>query len=125
MPAVLRHVLRLCRLGVLGRFVLWGFVLSLGVAAASPLVQSQALELVCSGVGTVKMVVHTIDGLQEVGASHIDCPLCLPGGAPPQAASQRPGPVLLPIGRLVRSVEATRVALAAAPLPARGPPLRA
>lgn len=125
MPAVLRHVLRLSCLGLLGRLVLCGFVLSLGVAAASPLVRSQTLELVCSSVGAVKMVVHTADGVQDMGASHLDCPLCLPGGAPPQAASGRPGPALLPSGRLVRSVEATRVALAAAPLPARGPPLRA
>lgn len=125
MPAALRHVLCLRRFSLLGRFVLWSFVLSLGVAAASPLVRSQALELVCSSVGAVKMVVHTADGVQEIGAGHLDCPLCLPGGAPPQAASGRPGPTVRPLGRLVRSLEATRVARAAAPLPARGPPLRA
>lgn len=124
MPAVLRHLLCVRRFSLLGRVVLWGFVLSLGVAAASPLVRSQALELVCSSVGAVKMVVHTPDGVQEIGASHLDCPLCLPGGAPPQAAPGYAGPTAPPLGRLVRSVEAARVALAAAPLPARGPPFR-
>ncbi|MBB1603915.1 hypothetical protein [Variovorax sp. UMC13] len=125
MPVLLRHLLCFRRLGALGGLVLWSFVLSLGVAAASPLLQPQALELVCASTGAVKMVVHTADGVQELGAGHLDCPLCLPGGAPPHAASEALATAPLPRGRLSRSVEATRVALAAAPLPARGPPLRA
>jgi hypothetical protein len=72
-------------LGLVGRWVLLWFVLSLGVATASPIVHPQAVELVCSSAGSIKVVVHTEDGAQEMGASHIDCPLCVLTGAPPPA----------------------------------------
>ena len=67
----------------LARLVLAWFVLSLGVAVASPLVHPQAMELVCSASGVVKVVVQGDDGAQELGRAHIDCPLCIPAGAPP------------------------------------------
>eukprot|EP01035_Chromulina_nebulosa_P038277 gene38277-51697_t len=75
--ATAMHALRLPSrsLGLIGRWVLLWFVLSLGVAVASPLVHPQSMELVCSGAGPIKVVVHTEDGARELGASHMDCPL--------------------------------------------------
>jgi len=118
---VLRHPTRF--LGLAGRWVLLWFVLSLGVAVASPLVNLQAMELVCSSAGSIKVVVHTEDGTQEMGASHMDCPLCVLSGAPPPAVAAPVFDLPLPLGRVVQSIPAARLAAAtAAPLPARGPP---
>lgn len=114
--SVSRHVHRLCC------FVLLWFVASLGVAIASPVVHPRAMELVCSSAGAVKVIVHTDDGAQEMGVSHMDCPLCMLAGAPP------PTPVIsiprvLPLAHAVQPIPAARIAAAtAAPLPARGPP---
>lgn len=120
MPSLLRHIRTL---GLIGRFVLAWFVLSLGVAVASPLVHPQAMELVCSSAGAVKVIVHTDDGAQEMGASHLDCPLCVLTGAPPPAAPLAELPTVQPLGHAVQSIPAARLAAAtAAPLPARGPP---
>ena len=117
MFASLRH------LHALGRLVLLWFVLSLGTAVASPLVHPQAMELVCSSAGAVKVIVQTDDGAQELGASQMDCPLCVPAGAPPPVAAMAALPCLQPLGHAVQSIPAARIAAAtAAPLPARGPP---
>ena len=117
----LRHPTRF--LGLVGRWVLLWFVLSLGVAVASPLVNPQAMELVCSSAGSIKAVVHTEDGAQEMGASHMDCPLCVLSGAPPPAVAVPAFDLPLPLGRVVQAIPAARLAAAtAAPLPARGPP---
>lgn len=114
---VLRHAHHLCR------FVLLWFVLSLGVAVASPIVNPQAIELVCSTAGAIKVIVQTDSGAQELGASHMDCPLCMLGGAPPPSVHAVDLPNLLPLGHAVQPTEAARIAAAtAAPPPARGPP---
>lgn len=108
----------------LARLVLVWFVLAMGVATASPLVKPQAMELVCSGSGVVKLLVKTDGGLQELGSHALDCPLCLAAGVPPTAVQGQVAP-LAPSHYVLRSIPATRgVAQAAAPLPARGPPLR-
>lgn len=113
----LRHTRNLARL------VLAWFVLSLGVAIASPVIHPQAMELVCSAAGAIKVVVQTDDGARELGASHLDCPMCVPTGAPPPVAQVVDLPGILPLGRAVQSIPAARLAAAtAAPLPARGPP---
>lgn len=110
-------------LGLVGRWVLLWFVMSLGVAVASPLVNPQSMELVCSSAGSIKVVVHTEDGAREMGASHMDCPLCVLTGAPPPAMAVPVFDLPLPLGRVVQSIPAARLAAAtAAPLPARGPP---
>lgn len=104
------------------RWVLLWFALSLGAAIASPLVHPQAMELVCSATGSVKAVVHTDDGAQELGAGHMDCPLCVLAGAPPATpAVELPTP--LPLAHAVQPIPSARIAAAtAAPMPARGPP---
>jgi hypothetical protein len=110
-------------IGRLGRWVLLWFVLSLGAAVASPVVHPQAMELVCSSVGTIKVVVHTQDGVQDMGATHLDCPLCVLTGAPPPPPVAAVFDAPLPLGRVLQSIPAARHAVAtAAPLPARGPP---
>jgi hypothetical protein len=110
------------RLAFLHRWVLALFVMSLGIAAAAPVVHPQALELVCSSAGAVKVIVHTDDGVQEQGRTAMDCPLCAAAGAPPGvAAPHLPSPP--PLAYAVQSIPSARIAGATrAPLPARGPP---
>src|SRR5450830_216113 len=74
----LRHARYLARL-----MVAW-FVLSLGVAVASPLVAPLDMELVCSSTGAMKVLVKSADGSTASQTGHtLDCPLCAALGAPP------------------------------------------
>jgi hypothetical protein len=107
----------------LARLVLAWFALALGVAIASPIVKPQAMELVCSSGGAVKLIVVG-DGDATGAPGHtLDCPLCLAGNAPPPSLA-------LPDDALVaKQTPFRRVAHAeplasrtAAPLPPRGPP---
>lgn len=114
----------------LARLVLAWFVLSLGVAIASPVVKPQAIEFICSAGGALKAVAFgDADGksVAPIGASHLDCPLCMLGGAPPPSVFSQPRMAQPePSGALARSIPAARRALLAlAPLPARGPPAHA
>ena len=107
----------------LTRWVLLCFLLSLGVAMASPLVKPQALELICSGSGAMKVLVYTDDGLQELPAHHsLDCPLCAATGLPPAHASVL-APAQLALSYALQTIAAAHIApRIGAPLPARGPP---
>ena len=107
---------------LIARFVLVWFVLSIGVAIASPMVKPQAMQLVCSGAGAMKVVVAGDDGKVPVSSHTLDCPLCASVGAPPPIeflvfrATSPKGFVPLSAGNdFVTSV-------LAAPPPARGPP---
>lgn len=108
-----RHIIRL---------VLVWFVLSLGVAVASPLVAPQSTLLVCSGA-SVKMVVLDADGsAAEVGHSTLDCPLCATLSAPPPALVAAVAPPHALSHALV-PIEAARIAARiGAPWQARAPP---
>ena len=66
----------------LARSVLLWFALSIGAATASPLLAPQAMELICTGSGAMKLIVKTHDGAQELLSYSLHCPLCLVGGAP-------------------------------------------
>ncbi|MGZ5194861.1 MAG: hypothetical protein ACXWJM_06365 [Ramlibacter sp.] len=106
----------------LARLVLAWFALTLGVAIASPLVNPQAMELVCSGAGVLKLVVKADGGTAPASGHTLDCPLCASFSAPPAAAPAVTA-MALPRGDFVAQTPASRTALrAAAPLPARGPP---
>ena len=108
---------------LLARLVLVWFVCALGVAVASPMVHPQAMEMVCSSGGAVRLLIKTDNGVQEMGAHSLDCPLCLVGGAPPQQAAPMPAAPVQPLAYVLRSIPAARLAArTAAPLPARGPP---
>jgi hypothetical protein len=55
------------------KWVLLWFALSLGSAIGSSIVHPQTQELVCSAAGLVEVIVHTDDGVQELGAGRMDC----------------------------------------------------
>jgi len=120
----LLHRLRRLAPGLLGRCLLAWFVLSLGAAVASPIVSPHSMEMVCTATGGMKVIVHADDGsAQELGAAHLDCPMCLPAGAPPPARLAALPPPPAPLEHALRPIEAARLAAATgAPLPARGPP---
>ncbi|MFZ4287201.1 DUF2946 domain-containing protein [Variovorax sp. HJSM1_2] len=111
----------------MARWVCCWWLLALGVAMASPMVRPQAMELVCSSAGVVKLVQKAGDAEDSAAprlAGHtLDCPLCMASGAPPPVLSGEPlapPPWLRHV--LHGQASAPWVATAAAPLPARGPP---
>ncbi len=106
----------------LARFVLAWFVLALGVAAASPLVQPQAVELVCSSGGQIKAMVLSDEGAVEIGASHLDCPLCLTASAPPPLPIVAPQPPRQPARAWAALALTPLPSAAALPWQARAPP---
>ncbi|MBC5763544.1 DUF2946 domain-containing protein [Ramlibacter albus] len=106
----------------LARLVLAWFVFALGAAIASPLVKPQAMELVCSGSGAMKLLVKGDDGSLAQVKHTLDCPLCTTAGAPPPVVCAEI-PAAQPLGRAVQAIPAAHIAaLTAAPIPARGPP---
>lgn len=108
------------------RWMLVWFALSIGVAVAAPVVNPQALTLICTTAGNVKFVAESVgdnadsapSGMQ---AHALDCVMCLPAGAPPVTSA------VLHAGPAVRSPQPAalpervpaRFAKAAS---ARGPP---
>lgn len=116
------NALRNARL--LARLVLVWLALSLGVAIASPLVKPQAMELICSGSGVMKLVLQSDDASsQDAPGYTLDCPLCLTGGAPPPPTVRLTAQPAQPLAYALQSIPAATIAaLTAAPLPARGPP---
>lgn len=104
------------------RFVLAWFTLALGVAVASPLVNPQYVELVCSG-SQVKAMLLTEQGAVELGAASLDCPLCLTASAPPPPAFVAPRPPHGPARDDAAPAWAPLPAAAALPWQARAPPL--
>lgn len=99
------------------------FVLSLGVAVASPVVKPGSIELVCSTGGALKLLPSTDDGQpQRQSALMLDCPLCNATGGPPPMADFVPV-VPSALAHVLRPAVAAHIAwLTAAPLPPRGPP---
>ncbi|MCW5286091.1 DUF2946 domain-containing protein [Verminephrobacter eiseniae] len=104
------------------RLVLAGFVMSIGVAVASPMLHPQALELICSGAGAIELRAHTDGGAVPQSGHQPDCPLCVQVGAPaPGRLADQPRPH--PLAQGLRARAATHIAArTAAPLPPRGPP---
>ena len=106
----------------LTRFVLVWFALFVGVAIASPLVKPQAMELICTGMGMMKIQVQGDDGSPDLTPKTLDCPLCAASCAPPPMATLAPEPVS-PLAYVLQSIPSAIIAaLTAAPPPARGPP---
>lgn len=102
------------------------FVLALGVAVASPIVQQNTAMLICAEGGN-KVIFLDADGNQVDAASHsgLDCPLCLPAALPPALTTLKL-PVAPPAACSRHPfVSAHIAALLGAPFPARGPPLPA
>lgn len=98
------------------------FALSVGVAIAAPALQPQSVEMVCSGVGGMKMMVTDDDGAPADDGGHMkDCRQCVMMGAPPVPVvfTSHPAPAEGPVA--VHADPAV-AAWSAAPLSARGPP---
>jgi hypothetical protein len=110
------------RATTLARWVLLGFVLSLGVAIASPIVNPQATQLICTGTGVMKVIVISADGSTEVSSQSMDCPLCVSIIAPPPVLKSSFEPTQV-LSYALQPIPAANIAKrTAAPLPARGPP---
>ena len=111
----------------LSRLVLAWFVLTLGVAVASPMVQPHAMELVCTAGGAIKLVSvedgRDLSAAAAYGLDHgLDCPMCLAVVLPPGHAVV-PSAQPQPLGRALQPIVSARIAaLVGAPLPPRGPP---
>jgi hypothetical protein len=106
----------------IARFVLVWFALTIGVAIASPIVNPQAMQLVCSASGGTKVLVANDDGSPAVASHTLHCPLCAGVGAPPPVVSVKFDPVQ-PLAYVLQPIASTHIASAtAAPMPARGPP---
>lgn len=119
MPSL--HTLREARTIV--RWMLVWFAVSLGVAVAAPVVNPQALTLVCSAAGVVQLKAGTDGDAQPMGHT-LDCVLCMLAGAPSAAPVVVQAPVAL--AHVQRSALAQRPAGAiVAAAAARGPPAQA
>lgn len=105
------------------RLVLAWFVLVLGVAGASPIVHPQALAVVCTAGGAVKIVVAGDDGqLVDMGQHTLDCSLCLAATLPATPLRQHFA-TPHPLAHALQPIEAAHIAARmGAPLPPRGPP---
>lgn len=103
------------------RLVLVWFALSVGVAIASPVLNPAGMDLVCTGTGTMKLVLQGDDGAAASSLT-LDCPLCASISAPPPAlnnALTQPSP----LAHALQPVASAHIAaLTAPPLPSRGPP---
>ena len=111
----IRHALNLTRL------VLVWFALSVGVAIASPMVNPQAMDVVCTSTGSMKLV---MPGDDDVAASShtLDCPLCASISAPPPALNTTLTQAS-PLAHAMQPPAAAHIAATTAPpLPSRGPP---
>jgi len=121
----------------LTKLLLVWFVASVGLAVAAPLLKPQGAELLCTGMGSMKMLVTAMDGSQQAldlqdpklgtqlkGQLHtsLDCPLCGAVSAPPPVALNFPA-VQLALSYALQPLPAARIAArTAAPLQPRGPP---
>lgn len=108
----------------LGRLVLLGYLLFLGLSGLAATLQPKTIEVVCSAMGVVKWVVHGEGGDAPV-PSGMDCPMCAnatPALPPPSLAAL----IHVPDARafIVQALpEALLLARTAPPLPSRGPPV--
>ena len=111
----------LCRAPLTARLVLLAFVAAMLLALAAPIVQPRSLQVLCSS--SVKLLVATDEGLQELGPQLLDCPLCLPASAPPPSLGVNFVRVRLPAALAQATPTLAPPLQPAGPPPARGPPL--
>ena len=109
----------------LARLVLAWFALSVGAAMAAPLVHPQAMDIVCTTSGGIKLVPMGASSDEQAAPPHqhqLDCPLCMPVFTPPPARHFDFCPPQPLAYALQPYVAAHLAALVGAPMPARGPP---
>lgn len=108
----------------LPRLVLAWFVLFVGVSTAAPLVKRVDWQRVCAASGDLIWVAVNDDSGDVVPQHLLDCPACLPGLLPAPPFGWTPPRLSgLHIQPLPSLQAARQPRSAAAPLPARGPPL--
>jgi hypothetical protein len=106
----------------LTRLVLVWFALFIGAAVASPLVNPEGVQLVCTTAGSVKLLQLDADGEEAQGSQHgLNCPLCLPVTAPPVVSVSAPVHLGLTYA-LLPSEQARLASLIGLPWQARAPP---
>lgn len=107
----------------LSRLVLVWYVLFVGVSVLAATLQPKTLDVVCSAMGVMKVVVQG-EGENTALSSSMDCPLCAhatPALPPPTAAAL--AHVHDARAYIVQALpEALLLARTAPPLPSRGPP---
>ncbi len=112
------------RLHRLARLVLVWYVLFVGVSVLASTLQPKTLEVVCSSMGMMKVVVQGEGGDDQVRSS-MDCSLCAhatPALPPPSVAHL--AHVTDARSHIVQRLpEAVLIASTASPLPSRGPPV--
>ncbi len=108
----------------LTRLVLVWYMLFVGVSVLAATLQPKTMDVVCSSMGLMKVVVQGEGGDAQVRSS-MDCPLCAhatPALPPPTVAAL----AHVPDARshiVQRLPEAELTARTAPPLPSRGPPV--
>ena len=108
---------------LLARLVLVWFVLFVGVSVASPLVNTQASQMVCSATGGMQMV-NLDDGFGDASkpSGTMDCPLCTQVSAPPSPLVFNFETISV-LAHAMRSIPSAHIArVTGPPLPPRGPP---
>jgi hypothetical protein len=106
------------------RWVLAWYVLFVGVSVLAATLQPKTMEVVCSTMGLMKVVVQG-EGEASPVSSSMDCPLCAhptPALPPPTVADLAHVPDVR--SHIVQRLpEAVLIARTAPPLPSRGPPV--
>jgi hypothetical protein len=108
----------------LARLVLVWYVLFVGVSVLASTLQPKTMDVVCSSMGLMKLVVQG-EGNDSALPASMDCPLCAhatPALPPPTVAAL----AHVPDARshiVQRLPEAVLTARTAPPLPSRGPPV--
>ena len=108
----------------LSRLVLVWYVLFVGVSVLASTLQPKTMEVVCSSVGIMKVVVQG-EGEGPMASSGMDCPLCA------HATPALPPPTLAALAHVPdarafivqRLPETLLLARTAPPQPSRGPPV--
>jgi hypothetical protein len=87
------------------------------------MVNPQTELVICTGVGMLKVVLHDDGTVTTSDADHgLFCPLCMAGGAPAPFVVNTVTPPQ-PLGHVLQSIPAARIAaLTTAHPPARAPP---
>jgi hypothetical protein len=114
---------RLRRAHFITRLVLVWLALTIGVAVAAPLVQPEAMQLVCSGSGAMKLLPQGDDTAGALAGHGLDCPLCISLDAPPPVALGAVLRLTTPAALVPPARAAPLASSSAAPPSARGPPL--
>jgi hypothetical protein len=101
--------------------MLW-LLLALTAALASPLVRPQSVELLCTGTGSVILLIGSGDDADlKTGHTH-DCTPCAQASAPPVSKPAVAAPAPVNVYALHALPFARPAWPAAPPMPARGPP---